>query len=142
MEALRERMTRIEEALGEWPCEDGTVASWTEHTKGEVQAQRSMLESHDNFYKENWLSSKPRCSPGLMTSRRPCSPMEKTSPSLRRRCCRDLPQALKPLPKFESQSPKASMAIETRRNWRTSCGTSSSSLRLLMFLMARRFPSS
>ena len=27
MEALRERMTQIEEALGEWPREDGTVAS-------------------------------------------------------------------------------------------------------------------
>ncbi|WKA05087.1 hypothetical protein VitviT2T_023072 [Vitis vinifera] len=74
MEALRERMTQIEEALGEWPHEDGTVASWAEHTMGQVQAQRSLLESHDNFYKENWLSSKPRCSPGLMTSRRPCKP--------------------------------------------------------------------
>ncbi|KAL6343844.1 hypothetical protein AAG906_027615 [Vitis piasezkii] len=52
MEALRERMTQIEEALGEWPREDGTVASWAEHTMGEVQAQRSLLESHDNFYEE------------------------------------------------------------------------------------------
>ena len=52
MEALRERMTQIEEALGEWPREDGTVASWAKHTRGEVQAQRSMLESHDNFFEE------------------------------------------------------------------------------------------
>ncbi|RVW60334.1 Transposon Tf2-2 polyprotein [Vitis vinifera] len=41
MEALRERMTQIEEALGEWPREDGIVASWAEHTRGDVQAQRS-----------------------------------------------------------------------------------------------------
>ncbi|KAL6319749.1 hypothetical protein AAG906_036807 [Vitis piasezkii] len=79
MEALRERMTQIEEALGEWPREDGTVASWAEHTMGEVQAEE-----------RNWLSSKPRCSPGLMTSRRPYSPMEKTSPSLRRRNAKEL----------------------------------------------------
>ncbi|RVW78883.1 hypothetical protein CK203_043173 [Vitis vinifera] len=35
MEALRERMTQIEEALGEWPREDDTMASWAEHTMGE-----------------------------------------------------------------------------------------------------------
>ena len=52
MEALRERMTQIKEALGEWPREDGTVASWAEHTRGEVHVQRSMLESYDNFFDE------------------------------------------------------------------------------------------
>ena len=52
MEALRERMTQIEDALGEWPREDGIVASWAEHTRGKVQVQRSMLESHDNFFEE------------------------------------------------------------------------------------------
>ena len=52
MEASRERMTQIEEALGEWPREEGTMASWAEHTRGEVQAQRSILESHDNFFEE------------------------------------------------------------------------------------------
>ena len=36
IEALRERMTQIEEVLGEWPREDGTVASWAEHTRREV----------------------------------------------------------------------------------------------------------
>ncbi|RVW14190.1 hypothetical protein CK203_102219 [Vitis vinifera] len=52
IEALRERMTQIEEVLGEWPRENGTVASWAEHTRGEVQVRRSMLESHDNFFEE------------------------------------------------------------------------------------------
>ena len=33
MEALRERMTQIEEALGEWPREDGTVASRSEERR-------------------------------------------------------------------------------------------------------------
>ncbi|RVX00463.1 hypothetical protein CK203_037018 [Vitis vinifera] len=32
MEALRERIARMEEMLGEWPHEDDTVASWEEHT--------------------------------------------------------------------------------------------------------------
>ncbi|KAL6332409.1 hypothetical protein AAG906_004985 [Vitis piasezkii] len=32
MEALRERIARMEEMLGEWPHEDDTMASWEEHT--------------------------------------------------------------------------------------------------------------
>ncbi|RVW59333.1 hypothetical protein CK203_091066 [Vitis vinifera] len=109
MEALRERMTQIKEALGEWPREDGTVASWAEHTRGEVQAQRrdpTVLWRGHRILKKAVLQG---------------SASGPEAPS-----------------KFESQSLKASMATETRRNWRISCGTSSSSLRLLMFLMARR----
>nr|CAN72971.1 hypothetical protein VITISV_018184 [Vitis vinifera] len=30
--ALRERIARMEEMLGEWPCEDVTVALWVEHS--------------------------------------------------------------------------------------------------------------
>ena len=30
MEALRERIARMEEMLGEWPHEDDTMASWEE----------------------------------------------------------------------------------------------------------------
>ena len=36
-EALRERIAQIEEILGEWSREDGTVASWAKHTVGEIQ---------------------------------------------------------------------------------------------------------
>lgn len=42
----------MEEALGEWPGEDGTMASWAEHTMGEIQVQRSLLATHDNFFEE------------------------------------------------------------------------------------------
>ncbi|RVW59569.1 hypothetical protein CK203_103309 [Vitis vinifera] len=38
MDALRKKMTRMEEPLREWPHEDGTVASWAEHTMGEIQS--------------------------------------------------------------------------------------------------------
>ena len=52
IDALWEMMTRMEEVLGEWPREDDTVASWAEHTVGEIQVQRSLLETHDNFFNE------------------------------------------------------------------------------------------
>ncbi|RVW19038.1 hypothetical protein CK203_095041 [Vitis vinifera] len=58
MDVLRERMTRMEEALGEWPGEEDTVASWAEHTMGEIQVQRSLLENHDNFFEENIVGFK------------------------------------------------------------------------------------
>ncbi|RVW20588.1 hypothetical protein CK203_115248 [Vitis vinifera] len=58
MDALRERMTRMEEALGEWPSEEGIVASWAEHTMGEIQVQRSLLETHDNFFEEKLVRFK------------------------------------------------------------------------------------
>ena len=52
MDALREMMTRMKEALVEWPGEEGTMALWTENTMGEIQVQSSLLETHDNFFEE------------------------------------------------------------------------------------------
>ena len=52
MDVLRERMTRKLEALGKWPREEGTMASWAENSMGEIQVQRSLLETHDNFFEE------------------------------------------------------------------------------------------
>ena len=58
MDALRERMTRMEEALGEWPGEKDTMDSWAEHTMDEIQVQRSLLETHDNFFEEKLVGFK------------------------------------------------------------------------------------
>ena len=58
MDVLRERMTWMEKALGEWLGEEGTMASWAEHTMGEIQVQRSLLETHDNFFKEKLVGLK------------------------------------------------------------------------------------
>ena len=58
MEVVREMMAQMEETLGEWPCEDGTMASWAEHTMGEIQVQRSLLETHDKFFEEKFTGLK------------------------------------------------------------------------------------
>ena len=60
MDALREILTRMEEALGEWPGEEGIVASWAEHTMGEIQVQRNFLETHDNFFEEKLVGFKAK----------------------------------------------------------------------------------
>ena len=56
--ALRERIARMEEMLGEWPCEDVTVALWVEHSVREIQGQRSLLETHDKFFVDKFVGLK------------------------------------------------------------------------------------
>ena len=34
------------------------MASWVEHTMGEIQVQRSLLETHDNFFEEKLVGFK------------------------------------------------------------------------------------
>ena len=58
MEALWERIARMEEMLGEWPCENGTVASWEKHIVGEIQVQRSLLEIYDKFFEDKFVGLK------------------------------------------------------------------------------------
>ena len=58
METLRERIAKMKEMLGDWPCEDDTEASWVEHTVGEIQVQRSFLETRDKFFKEKFTGLK------------------------------------------------------------------------------------
>ncbi|XP_019078499.1 uncharacterized protein LOC109123393 [Vitis vinifera] len=58
MEALWERIARMEEMLGEWPCENGTVASWEKHIVGEIQVQRSLLEIYEKFFEDKFVGLK------------------------------------------------------------------------------------
>ena len=44
--------------LGEWPREDDTLASWVEHTMGEIQVHRSLLEKHEKFFEEKFAGLK------------------------------------------------------------------------------------
>ena len=57
-EALWERIAWMEEVLGEWPSEDGSVTSWVEHTMKEIQLQRSLPKTHDQFFEEKVASLK------------------------------------------------------------------------------------
>ena len=58
MEALQKRIAQMKEMLGKWLLGDGTVALWAEHTVGEIQVQRSLLETHDKFFEEKFVGLK------------------------------------------------------------------------------------
>ena len=57
-EALWERIARMEEMLGEWPRENGTVASWEKHIVGEIQVQRSLLEIYEKIFEDKFVGLK------------------------------------------------------------------------------------
>ena len=102
MDALYEKMTQMEEALGEWPSEEDTVASWVEHTMGEIQVQRSLLETHDNFFEEKLVGFKVEMQSLMDDFKGTLQSYGEDVAVLRRLCCKGPHQALKPLPRSES----------------------------------------
>lgn len=48
----------MEELLGEWPSDDGTVVSWAEHTVGEIHVQQNLLEAHYKFINDKVIGLK------------------------------------------------------------------------------------
>ena len=51
-ETLKVRTARLEQLLGEWPSKEGTVASWADQIRNEIEVQRRLVEQHDDFVEE------------------------------------------------------------------------------------------
>ena len=45
---LKERVARIEETLGEWNIEEGTVFMWANHAMNELNVQRGIMEKQNH----------------------------------------------------------------------------------------------
>lgn len=56
IETLKERMSRIEDALRECSDEEGTVSMWAEKMLTELQVQRNMVEPHDKYVEEKIIN--------------------------------------------------------------------------------------
>ena len=48
-ETLKERTTRLEQILGDWPSEEGTVVTWADRIRNDIDVQRHLLEHNDGF---------------------------------------------------------------------------------------------
>ena len=46
-ETLKEMVACIEETLGEWNIEEGTVFVWVDHAMNELSVQRGLMEKQD-----------------------------------------------------------------------------------------------
>ena len=51
-ETLKERTTRLEQLLGEWPSGKGTVVSWADRMRNDVGVQCHLIEHNDEFIGE------------------------------------------------------------------------------------------
>ena len=46
---LKETTTLLEQLLGEWPNEEGTVIAWGNYIQNKVEVQRNMVEQHEEY---------------------------------------------------------------------------------------------
>ena len=51
-ETLKERVSQIEEVLGEWSNDDGTVSMWVASVMNELQVQRDLAKSNGKYLEE------------------------------------------------------------------------------------------
>ena len=57
-ETLKERTTRLEQILGDWPSEEGTVITWVDRIRNDIDVQRHLLERNDEFSGEHMRNLK------------------------------------------------------------------------------------
>ncbi|RVW60187.1 hypothetical protein CK203_088216 [Vitis vinifera] len=131
MDALYEKMTQMEEALGEWPSEEGIVASWAEHTMNEIQVQRSLLETHDNFFEEKLVGFKVEMQSLMDDFKGTLQSYGEDVAVLKKDVFQGSSSGPEALSKVRVLEPKGFNDTETRRSWRTSYRTWSNSLKLL-----------
>ena len=57
-ETLKERTTRLEQMLGDWPSEEGTVVTWADRIRNDIDVQRHLLEQIDELSGEQMRNLK------------------------------------------------------------------------------------
>ena len=62
-ETLKERVSRLEEIVGNWSDEEGTVSTWDAHVSNELDVQRYLAESHAKHVEGNLWTGKSKFSP-------------------------------------------------------------------------------
>ena len=130
----------MKEMLGDWPCEDDTEASWVEHTVGEIQVQRSFLETHDKFFKEKFTGLKVEIQSLMNDFKGVLQSYGEDIVVLKKAVLQECSSNPKAPPKVRVLELKGFNGNRKQRSWRISYGTWSSSLGLLMFLMTTKYP--
>ena len=57
-ETLKERVPRLEEIVGNWNSEEGTVSAWSAHVSNELNVQKDLAESHAKHVKGEFVERK------------------------------------------------------------------------------------
>ena len=57
-ETLKERVSRLEEIVGNWSGEEGIVSAWAPHVSNELDVQRDLAESHAKHVEGEFVDRK------------------------------------------------------------------------------------
>ena len=69
-ETLKERVSRLEEIVGNWNSEEGTVSTWSTHVANELNVQRDLVESHAKHVEGEFVERKAEVQSGMEELRR------------------------------------------------------------------------
>ena len=57
-ETMKERVAKLEQLLGEWNCEEGTVTTWALEEMNELRVQKDLAEKHAEHVEAHVVSLK------------------------------------------------------------------------------------
>ena len=57
-ETMKERVAKLEQLLGEWNCEEGTVTAWALEAMNELRVQKDLAEKHAEYVEAQVVSLK------------------------------------------------------------------------------------
>ena len=69
-ETRKERVSRLEEIVGNWSDEEGTVSTWDAHVSNELDVQRYLAESHAKHVEGEFVDRKIEVQSGMEELRR------------------------------------------------------------------------
>ena len=53
-EVMKERVAKLEQLLGKWNCEEGTVIAWASEAMNELRAQKDLAEKLRSMWRHRW----------------------------------------------------------------------------------------
>ena len=57
-ETMKEMVAKLEQLLGEWNCEEGTVTAWASEAMNELRVQKDLGERHEEHVEAQVVSLK------------------------------------------------------------------------------------
>ena len=69
-ETLKERVSRLEEIVGNWNSEEGTVSAWSAHVSKELNVRRDLAKSHAKHVEGEFVERKAEVKSGMEELRR------------------------------------------------------------------------
>ena len=64
-ETLKERVSLLEDIVGNWNSEEGTISAWFVHVSNELNVRRDLAESHAKHVEGEFMERKAEVQSGM-----------------------------------------------------------------------------